>query len=205
MTAIAEASTCVYRISVVTNLLCPPAKSAARPIACVPLDSNVPSRRPAATSDNDDPAAIDSGDAVSTEGTVGGGDEDTTPRTPVEVGDVWSGQYVCQGEQKLILRIIKRISHAVSVDGLAPSDRVVFAGVLGFRHTLANGVYRVRVVVDPSEGRMIVVPGPWVHQPTDFLPLGFKGSVDPEGTLVFGVLPEVSVAAEHVGSSSLAC
>jgi hypothetical protein len=198
---------------VVTNLLCPPSKSAARSIACVPVNTETPPGLQNAAVDaisksSIDDAAVASSDVAAsstarddsdtqggatdtTAAAVGDGGGGTAAAAPVAVGDVWHGQYVCQGEQHLLMRIIKKIPIAAKANSLAPTDRVAYAGILGFRHTLASGVYRVRVVVDPADHRIIVVPGPWVHQPSDFMPLGFKGSIDPDGTLIFGVLPEV--------------
>lgn len=113
----------------------------------------------------------------------------STETDMLEAGDVWNGVYTCQGEQEFELRLIKALEVKVKVSE-DEGDHQEFSGVLGFKHTLARGAYRVRVVYHIPTRVLKVIPGPWVYKPRDFMPLGFKGSLDRISSLMYGVLPE---------------
>jgi len=92
--------------------------------------------------------------------------------SPLEVGQVWNGMYVCiQGSTLLSLRIT----------AVANSEKI--EAVFEFEHTLSrvSGEFSLQGRYDPAMHTLNLVPKEWIKQPSNYNMVGMEGTISPEG------------------------
>lgn len=176
-----EPATCVYRIHVVTGLLCQDKQGDATSLPCYPVDDEgnpltkeqfVEDSGPASLSQNGAEAG-GVGDAPSTSSSIA---------ARFQEGDAWTGIYTCQGRQWFRFRILRVLASS-------PGE-VVFSATLAFRHIQASGLYRAVGRYSVLDRKLKLTAGPWIVQPSEFIAIGFEGTIGFDGTTFHGVLPD---------------
>ena len=123
----------VYRIHVVTGLLCQDKRGDATSLPCYPVDDD-------GNPLTKDQFVEDSGPASLPQDGAEAGGVDDPPSTSSSIaarfheGDAWTGSYTCQGRQWFRFRILRVLASS-------PGE-VVFSATLAFRHIQASGLYR---------------------------------------------------------------
>jgi len=104
------------------------------------------------------------------------------PATPFSAGQTWVGRYECaQGVTELTVAI-------TGVQGEAVQGTFVFQHV----PTGAAGQYVLTGAWDASTRTIQMVPGPWIARPPNYVSVGMRGEVSPDGTTWNGTITHPS-------------
>lgn len=111
------------------------------------------------------------------------------PRPNPFVGrPTWVGHYDCpQGRTDVTLHV---------TDARGTWVRAVF----DFHHAAsgAAGQFYVAGAFDEGSGRVVLQPGPWIHQPADYVTVGLDGNVSRDGKVFAGKITNPDCGAFRV-------
>ena len=190
----------VYRIHVVTGLLCRDKRGDTASLPCYPVDADGNALTkdqfaegvglPAVGLSSVRHGIPEGGDVASLMSSSSSSSSSSSIAARFEEGDAWTGSYTCQGTQWFRFRILRVLARPSLTGANGPPGDVVFSATLAFRHSQANGLYRAVGRYSTMDRKLKLTAGPWIVRPADFIAIGFEGTVGFDGTTFHGVLPD---------------